>query len=60
MKYYAGLDAAMKETFMCIVDEEGKRVLESKAPTDPQAICEEHRGNHLMVVTYAYEKRVGH
>lgn len=26
MEYYAGLDIAMKETFMCIVDEEGERV----------------------------------
>lgn len=41
MKYYAGLDVAMKETFMCVVDEEGKRVFESKASTDPQAICDE-------------------
>lgn len=41
MKYYAGLDVAMKDTFMCVVDEEGKRVFESKAPTDPQAICDE-------------------
>lgn len=41
MKYYAGLDIAMKETFMCIVDEEGERVFESKAPTDPHPIYEE-------------------
>jgi transposase len=41
MKYYAGLDVAMKETFMCIVDEEGKRVFESKATTGPQAIYDE-------------------
>jgi transposase len=38
MKYYAGLDVAMKETFMCVVDEEGKRVFESKSSTDPQTI----------------------
>ncbi len=41
MKYYAGLDVAMKETFICIVDEEGKRVFESQARTDPQPIYEE-------------------
>lgn len=41
MKYYAGLDVAMKETFICIVNEEGKRVFESKAPTDPQPIYNE-------------------
>jgi len=38
MKYYAGLDVAMKETFMCVVDEAGKRVFESKVTTSPQAI----------------------
>jgi transposase len=31
----------MKETFMCVVDEEGKRVFESKAPTGPQTIYDE-------------------
>lgn len=41
MKYYAGLDVAMKETFICVLDEEGKRVFESKAPTDPQPIYDE-------------------
>jgi len=41
MKYYAGLDVAMKETFLCVVNEEGKRMFESKAPTDAQAIYEE-------------------
>lgn len=41
MKYYAGLDVAMKETFMCILDENGKRVFESKSATDPQPIYEE-------------------
>jgi transposase len=41
MKYYAGLDVAMKETFLCILDETGKRVFESKAPTEPQPIYDE-------------------
>ena len=41
MKYYAGLDVAMKETFMCVVDEAGKRVFESKATTCPQALYDE-------------------
>ena len=41
MKYYAGLDIAMKETFLCVVNEEGKRMFESKACTDPQAIYDE-------------------
>jgi len=41
MKYYVGLDVAMKETFMCVVDEEGRRVFESKATSAPQAIYAE-------------------
>jgi len=41
MKYYAGLDVAMKDTFICVLNEEGKRVFESKAPSDPQPIYEE-------------------
>ena len=41
MKYYAGLDVAMKETFICILSEEGTKVFESKCSTDPQLIYEE-------------------
>jgi transposase len=41
MKYYAGLDVAMKETFICIVNEEGKKVHESQVYTDPKFIHEE-------------------
>lgn len=38
MRYYAGLDVAMKETFMCVVDETGKRVYEGKSISDPLPI----------------------
>ena len=41
MKYYAGLDVAMKETFLCVVNEEGKRVFESKTRAEPQMIYDE-------------------
>lgn len=41
MKYYAGLDIAMKETFVCILNEEGQKIYESKSPTDPQLIYKE-------------------
>lgn len=40
MKYYAGLDVAMKETFICILREDGEKVYESKCPTDPLLIYE--------------------
>jgi transposase len=38
MKYYSGLDVAMKDTFICIVDEEGNKVYETKASSTPAAI----------------------
>lgn len=41
MRYYAGLDVSMKETFICILNEEGKRVHESQAYTDPRYIYDE-------------------
>ena len=40
MRYYAGLDVAMKETFMCVLDETGKRVYEGKSISDPLPIFE--------------------
>lgn len=41
MKYYAGLDVAMKETFICILNEQGHKIYESSCHTDPQLIYEE-------------------
>lgn len=40
MKHYVGLDVSMKDTFICIEDEEGKIVAEGKRKTDPDAIAE--------------------
>ncbi len=40
MKYYAGLDVAMKETFICVLDEGGKRIYEGKSNTNPDRIYE--------------------
>jgi len=40
MKYYAGLDVAMKETFLCILSEDGEKIYESKCSTDPHLIHE--------------------
>lgn len=41
MKYYAGLDVSMKETFICILSEVGAKIYESRAPTDPESIAKE-------------------
>jgi len=38
MEYFAGLDVAMEETSLCVVDQEGKVVLETTVATDPDAI----------------------
>ena len=40
MRYYTGLDVAMKDTFICIVDEDGNKVCETKASSTPAAIFE--------------------
>jgi transposase len=38
MKHSAGLDVSVKETAICIVDEVGKVVRETKVVTEPEAI----------------------
>lgn len=40
MEYFAGLDVAMKETAICVVDAEGKTVMEGKALSEPGAIAD--------------------
>ena len=39
MRYYAGLDISMKETFVCVVDEKGKKFCEKSVSTDPSTIA---------------------
>jgi hypothetical protein len=38
MDYFAGLNVAMEETAICVIDREGKVLLEIKVTTDPDAI----------------------
>ena len=38
MNFYAGLDVSLRETSVCVVDAEGKVVLERKVPSEPGAI----------------------
>ncbi len=40
MKYYAGLDLSMETTEVCVVDEDGQRVLSGSAESDPKAIAD--------------------
>jgi transposase len=39
MKYYAGLDVSLKETAVCIVDQNGEIVKEGSVFTEPEDIC---------------------
>jgi len=38
MEFFAGLDVSVKETSVCIVDDNGKVVREKKLPTEPEAL----------------------
>ena len=49
MKYYAGLDVSMKETFVCVVDDSGKRVYEKLVPTDPKKITSKLKELNLNI-----------
>jgi len=40
MGYYVGLDVSLETTFICILDEKGKRMIESETGTSPEAIHE--------------------
>jgi transposase len=54
MEYFAGLDVAMEETAICVIDREGKVVLETMVTTDPDAIFK-------VLKPYAAKlRRVGH
>ncbi len=38
MKYFTGLDVSVEETSICVIDQEGKFVLETEVETGPDAI----------------------
>ena len=39
MKHYAGLDVSVKETAICVVDEEGQIFREMKVPSHPEDLA---------------------
>jgi transposase len=41
MEYFAGLDISMKETHICVMDRDGRILLEARATTLPAAIAAE-------------------
>lgn len=38
MEHYAGLDVSLKLTAVCVIDERGSVVTDSKVPSEPDAI----------------------
>lgn len=49
MKHFIGLDVSMKETSICIVDEQGKVVSEFCRPTDPNLIATALKETQLLI-----------
>lgn len=47
MNYYAGLDVSLEETAICVVDEMGRLVKETRAASEPQALIIALRGIDL-------------
>lgn len=47
MNYYAGLDVSLEETAICVVDEQGRLVKETRAASEPQALIIALRGTGL-------------
>ncbi len=39
MAYFVGLDVSVQETAVCVIDEVGKVICESKVPTEPGDIA---------------------
>ncbi len=55
MRYYTGLDISMKETAICIVDQEGKIIQEGTVETDPLTISNYLKESGLPITKVALE-----
>ncbi len=53
MDYFAGLDVSVKETSVCIVDDTGKIVRETRVASEPEALLQ------VLTNTIYRFKRVG-
>ena len=50
MKYFAALDVSDKETWVCVVDQDGTMIKEGPVPTEPEAIV-----TFLQTTTFTLE-----
>lgn len=55
MNYYAGLDVSLEETAICVVDETGRLVKETRAASAPRALIEALRGLDLPLARIGLE-----
>lgn len=55
MKYYTGLDVSMKTTSVCIVDQDGKIILEETVATDPATLNAIIKATRLKIEKIAIE-----
>lgn len=55
MEQYVGLDVSMKETSVCVLDQEGSVVFEGQVPSQPQAIAKMLRRRAPRAVRIALE-----
>jgi len=55
MEQYVGLDVSQKETAVCVVDGEGKRVAQGTCRTTPDAMAEVVRAKAPLAVKVAME-----
>jgi transposase len=49
MKYFAGLDVSLEETAICVVDDSGRIVRETRATSDPASLASALRGIGLAI-----------
>ncbi|MDE2494011.1 MAG: IS110 family transposase, partial [Alphaproteobacteria bacterium] len=49
MKYFAGLDVSLEETAICVVDEAGAIIRETRAASEPDGLAAALRGLDLQL-----------
>src|ERR1700689_3807730 len=49
MRYYVGLDVSLKTTFVCILNEKGKRLQEEEVDSTPEAIDDFLKKSELKI-----------